>query len=292
MHQIIDSRHGKRHELTIMFIRKFASIAALSLSAIASFSYADAAHAFSFTMSAGTTGPNGETNQGAYTKDKNAITIDFNNTVDAKGKTVQGTAPTTGFAQYSFSNGNTKGQKQVGANDWAPVGPDGEKNDSKYLQVMGGNSVTITLESLAKSFGLDWGAAHPGNTLSFYNGDTLIKTFETANIGQFALYSKLHGATAPKKGVLAAGSAKLQDTSKLGYGYYQGNGYVQFFADNANEYFNKIVISQEAKYGGGFESDNHSFRAVPEPSLALGMLAIGGGMLLRKRKNQKALDLG
>ncbi len=263
-----------------MFIRKFASIAALSLSAIASFSYADAAHAMSFTMSTGTTSPKGETNQGAYTKDKNAMTIDFNNTVNAKGKTVQGTAPTTGFAQYSFSN--AKGTSKVKSDSWAPVGSHGEKNTSKYLEVFSDSSVTINLESLTKSFGLDWGAAHPGNTLSFFKGDTLIKSFETADIGKFALYSEQH--LGPKAGDSSMQSAPGSKT------YYQGNGYVQFFADNANEYFNKIVISQ--KGAGGFESDNHSFRTVPEPSLVFGMLAIGGGMLLLKRKNQKALNLG
>ncbi|MGI8500174.1 MAG: Npun_F0296 family exosortase-dependent surface protein, partial [Hassallia sp.] len=172
-----------------MFIRKFASIAALSLSAIASFSYADAAQAMSFTMSTGTTGLNGETNQGAYTKDKNAITIDFNNTVNAKGKTVQGTAPTTGFAQYTFNNLTVNPASKVTSNTWAPTGTNNEKNTSKYLQVFANSSVTISLESLTKSFGLDWGAAHPGNTLSFFKGDTLIKTFETADIGKFALYS-------------------------------------------------------------------------------------------------------
>ncbi|MBD2606204.1 PEP-CTERM sorting domain-containing protein [Scytonema hofmannii FACHB-248] len=265
-----------------MFIRKFASIAALSLSAIASFSYADAAHAMSFTMSTGTTGPNGETNQGAYTKDKNAITVDFNNTVDAKGKKVDGTAPTTGFAQYTFNNLTVNPASKVLSNTWAPVGTVDEKNTSKYLQVFANSSVTISLESLTKSFGLDWGAAHPGNTLSFFKGDTLIKTFETADIGKFALYSEQHPG--PKAGDSSIQSAPGSNT------YYQGNGYVQFFADNADEYFNKIVISQ--KGAGGFESDNHSFRTVPEPSLALGMLAIGGGMLLLKRKNQKALNLG
>lgn len=260
-----------------MFIRKFASIAALSVSALASFSYADAAHAMSFTMGTGTTGPNGETNQGAFTKDKNAITIDFNDTKNEKGKKVDGKVPTTGFAQYSFSN--PKGTSKVTSNSWAPTDPTGKVNASKYLQVFDNSSVTISLQSLTKSFGLDWGAAHPGNTLSFFNGDTLIKTFATANMGEFALYSKLH------PGPNAAGAKKLDDGK-----YYQGNGYVQFFAENSNEYFNKIVISQ--KGSGGFESDNHSFRTVPEPSLALGMLAIGGGMFLRKRKNQKALNLG
>ncbi len=277
----IDSRHGKRHELKIMLIKKIASIAALSLGAIASFSYADAAHAMSFTMSTGTTGPNGEINQGAYTKDKNAITIDFNDTVDAKGKKVQGKAPTTGFAKYTFDNLTVKPVSKVTSNTWAPVGPDGEKNTSKYLQVFANSSVTINLESLTKSFGLDWGAAHPGNTLSFFNGNTLIKTFETADIGKFVLYSEQH--LGPKAGDSSIESAPGSTT------YYQGNGYVQFFAENSNEYFNKIVISQEGK--GGFESDNHSFRTVPEPSLVFGMLAIGGGMLLRKRKNQKALNL-
>jgi hypothetical protein len=267
-----------------MFIRKFASIAALSLSAIASFSYADAAHAFYLTQSTGTTGPNGETNQGAYTTDKNAITIDFNKTVNANGKLVKGTAPTTGFAQYTFNDLTVKPNSAVVNNSWAPVGPNGEKNSSDYLQVFANSSVTISLENLTKSFGLDWGAAHPGNTLSFYKGDTLIKTFETADIGKFALYSELHPG--PK-----AGDSSIKSTTEKNT-YYQGNGYVQFFAENSNEYFNKIVISQDAKYGGGFESDNHSFRTVPEPSLAFGMLAIGGGMLLLKRKNYKALNLG
>lgn len=261
-----------------MFLRKIASIAALSLGALASFSYAGSAHAISFTMGTGTTSPEGKTNQGAYTKDKNAITIDFNDTKNEKGKTVNGKIPTTGFAQYSFSN--PKGTSQVRSDQWAPTGPDGEKNTSKYLEVFNNSFVTISLESLTKSFGIDWGAAHPGNTLSFLNGDKLIQTFTTADIGKFALYSKFHAGV---KG--AVGAVKLDDGK-----YYQGNGYVQFFAENANEYFNKIVISQ--KGAGGFESDNHSFRTVPEPSLALGMLAIGGGMLLCKRKNQKVLNLG
>jgi len=271
-----------------MFIRKFASIAALSLSAIASFSYAGSAHAFIFKTSTGTTSPTGETNQGAYTPDKNAITVDFNNTVNAKGKKVDGTAPTTGFAQYSFTpvkdkNGNLqKGTSKVQNNTFGPVGSNGDANKSQFLKVDNNSYVTIDLQKLTKSFGLDWGSAQPGNMLQFFNGNTLIKSFTTADIGTFDFYSKDQKGS---KG--AAGAALLADGK-----YYQGNSYVQFFAENANEYFNKIVISQDAKYGGSFETDNHSFRTVPEPSLVFGMLAIGGGMLLRKRKNQKALNLG
>lgn len=257
-----------------MSLKKFASIAALSLTAIASFSYADSAQAMSFTMSAGTTGPQKETNQGAYTTDPNAFTVDFNDTKNAQGKKVDGKAPTTGFAQYSFANGGSPV-----SNSWAPTGSKGEKNDSKYLEIFQGNAVTITLESLTKSFGLDWGAAHPGNTLSFFNGDKLIQSFNTADIGQFALYSAFH------QGPKAIGAIASPD----GKSYYQGNGYVQFLAQNSDEYFNKIVISHIGT--GGFESDNHSFRTVPEPSLVLGMLAIGGGMFLRKRKNQKTVNL-
>ena len=60
--------------------------------------------------------------------------------------------------------------------------------------------------------------------------------------------------------------------------------------------FDKIVISQTS--GGGFETDNHTFRvakgkyvqaSVPEPSIALGMLAFGGSMLLGKRKQKKSV---
>ncbi|MBE9214621.1 PEP-CTERM sorting domain-containing protein [Plectonema cf. radiosum LEGE 06105] len=74
------------------------------------------------------------------------------------------------------------------------------------------------------------------------------------------------------------------------------NGFFEFFSTGINDNFDKIVISQVG--GGGFETDNHTFRigkgkysvaaSVPEPSIALGILAVGGSMFVGKRKQQKS----
>ncbi len=259
-----------------MFFHKAITIAALS--AIASFAYADSAHAITFKMTPGTTGLNGEINQGAFSEfsqNKDVVTIDFND----------GTMPTSGFAKYSF-DGN--GSSSVVSDVWDPVGSQGQENTSKYPEVFEGNKVVINLEKTLNYFGIDWGAAHSGNVFSFFKGDNLIKSFTTADIdkaGGFAFYSPLH------PGINEDGAKKVGDN------YYQGNGYTHFYSEGTNDIFDKIEISQIG--GGGFETDNHSFHAgtdrftgfdpksVPEPGVAVGLLAFCG-MFLR-RKNQKSV---
>jgi hypothetical protein len=246
-----------------MSVQKIACIAALSLSAISSFIYAGSAQAISFKVNTGIAGPNGETNQGAFSefsKVDGTRTIDFNN----------GQAPTTGFAKYSFENGK---KSSIRSDQWAPAGAKGEVNSSKYLAVFNGDKVTINLDNYLNYFGIDWGAISDNNTFSFYNGNTLIKSFTTQDVNPVApIKASQHGG--------------------------QGNGYLHFYSDSSNDIFNKIVISQASTNGGGFESDNHSFhlgtgrftgfdpKSVPEPSVILGMVAVGG-MFLCKRKNEK-----
>lgn len=247
-------------------IRQILSVVALTT--IATLVSAHQAQAFSFKVTNGIAGPNGETNQGAYSEFyglKGTTTVDFNS----------GNVPTTGFAKYSFDQND--GVSNVRADMWAPTGPNGEKNTSNYLTVFQGNDLTINLEKNLNYFGIDWGAASPGNTYSFYNGDKLIKTYTTQTIeenGGFALYSPLH--------------------------YGQGNGFVHFYADSAAELFNRIVISSVTPYDG-FETDNHSFHtgtggfdwdknsktvATPEPGMAFGALAMVGGLWLRRKQKQ------
>ncbi|MEH2239068.1 Npun_F0296 family exosortase-dependent surface protein [Nostoc sp.] len=246
-----------------MSLKKIACIAALSLSAISSFIYAGSAQAISFQVDTGIAGPNGETNQGAFSEFSQlpgTTTINFNN----------GQAPTTGFAKYSFENGQSS---SVRSDVWAPAGANGEVNNSSYLAVFNGDKVTISLDNYLNYFGIDWGAISANNTFSFYNGDALIKSFSTKDVDSVVpIHASQHGG--------------------------QGNGYLHFYSDSSNDIFNKIVISQASTDGGGFESDNHSFhfgtdrftgfdpKSVPEPSVTLGMLAVGG-MFLRKRKNEK-----
>lgn len=257
-----------------MFIKKFASIAALSLSAIASISYAGSAHALGFSYSAGAYRDNAITNEGAFAKgvnDKGYTTLDFND----------GKVPGNNDVKYSFSNGTHSttaysGQTGIYSDMWAPSGVKGEVNTSNYLAVFQGNNVIIenAKNKVFNYFAFDAGALSVGNTLQFLKGGSLVKelTYDMMN------------ALAPVSASQHGG---------------QMNGVFEFFSEGANDNFDKIVISQND--GGGFESDNHTFRTgtgkydssakVPEPSVALGLLAVGG-VFLRKRKNQKSLNLG
>lgn len=238
------------------FIQQALCVAALST--VAAVSYSGSAQAISFKMSTGVAGPSSVTDQGAFSefyKLKGTTTIDFNS----------GKAPTTGFAKYTFENGN---RSSVRADQWAPAGANGERNMSNYLAVFDGDKVTIELAKTLNYFGIDWGAISGGNIFSFYNGNKLVQSFSTADVNPVA----------PVKAAWQGG---------------EGNGYVHFYSTSTADTFNRIVISQQG--GGGFESDNHSFHvgngafnpeSVPEPSVVLG-LAAAGGTLLIKRKRKK-----
>lgn len=227
-----------------------------AVSAVAVLSHVGSAQAISFNITRGVAGPGGVTNQGAYSEyfqKDGTTTIDFNS----------GSAPTTGFAKYTFQNGT---KSSVRADVWAPAGESGQVNAGKYLAVFEGDRVTIDLAEKLNYFGINWGAMSGGNTFSFFNGDKLIQTITYSDVNPVA------PVKAPQHGG-------------------EGNGYLHFYADNASQYFNRIVISQAG--GGGFESDNHSFhlaskgdpRSVPEPAAILGLAAVGSTLLL-KRKTQ------
>ncbi len=217
---------------------------------------AGSAQAFSFNVTTGKAGVNGVTNKGAFSdfSDKPGfMNIDFDN----------GSAPTTGFAQYSFQNGT---KSSVRADQWAPTALNGARNDSKYLAVFNGDKVNIKLDSKFNYYGINWGAISNNNTFSFYKGDTLVKSIKTQDINPLATVSAAH-----------------QNGEK--------NAYVHFYADNASETFDRIVIDQVSTDGGGFESDNHSFRRgsngftkTPEPASMLGLAAVAGGAAWVKRK--------
>jgi hypothetical protein len=235
------------------FTRNLVSMAVLSAATV--LGQVGSAQAFSFDMTTGIAGPNGVTNQGAYSdfSGKSTVkTIDFNS----------GVIPTTGFATYSFQNNS--GASSVRTDKWAPAGANGEVNTGKYLAVFQGDSLEIKLASTVNYFGMDLGAISSGNTLSFYRGTTLIKTYNTADMNARATVSaSQHGG--------------------------QENGYGHFYADNANERFDRMVISQVG--GGGFETDNHSFnmggndvRKTPEPGMMLGLVAIGGSVWAKRKQ--------
>lgn len=139
---------------------------------------------------------------------------------------------------------------------------------TNYLAVFKGNDSIIQAKSgVFNYFGFDAGALSVGNTIKFFNGATLIKE----------LTYDIMTALAPVSASQHGG---------------QHNGFFEFLSEGSNDNFNKIVLTQTA--GGGFESDNHTFRIgtggytanVPEPGVVLGLVGVGG-MFLRKRKSQK-----
>jgi hypothetical protein len=224
--------------------------------AVVTTAWAGSAQAFSFNVTTGKAALNGATNQGAFS-DFNGqagfTNIDFNG----------GSAPTTGFAQYSFQNGT---KSSVRADQWAPTALNGERNTSKYLAVFNGDKVNIKLNSKFNYYGINWGAISANNTFSFYRGNQLIKSIKTQDINPLATVSAAH-----------------QNNEK--------NAYVHFYADNASEVFDRIEIEQSSTNGGGFESDNHSFlrgskgfAKTPEPTAMLGLAAVTGAAAWMKRK--------
>ena len=233
---------------------------------IALMTQAQSAQAFSFSVGTGAASPTGVKTKGAYSefaKSGSVKTIDFND----------GVIPTTGYAKYSFQNTGT--QSGLRSDIYAPLGAEGEVNDSTYLKVSRGNSVTIDLEKNSNYFGLNWGAISRGNTFTFYRGDTLVKSYNTSDVNPVAPFRSL----AQGKG----------EGSFAGQG--EGNGYVHFRADTDSEVFDRVVISQMDTTA--FESDNHSFnisdkgwtgKPVPEPGIMLGLAAIGGSIWSKRKR--------
>ncbi|MBD0309888.1 MAG: hypothetical protein ICV80_17820 [Microcoleus sp. T1-bin1] len=124
----------------------------------------------------------------------------------------------------------------------------------------GTSPVTIAFANPLDYFGLYWGTPSPNNTLSFFNGDTLLQSFSGA-----AIVSSVTSSTAV---------------------------YANFFAE-PGESFNKVVLSDSSI---AFESDNHAYKvaaseSVPEPVTSLTALAsVVTGVLMKRQQQRKGVD--
>jgi PEP-CTERM motif len=195
-----------------------------------------------------TTGGTVSPGAGLKTSVAGATTIDFESGVPSGFATY--TAPAPGVAIASPPNV---------ANIYAA--PAGDK--TKYLTVApigdsrGTTPVTAKFAKALNYFGLYWGSVDTYNSISFKSAGSLIKTFTGLEIAPPANGNQSSAVT---------------------------NKYVNFFA-GAGESFDEVVFSST---GNAFESDNHAYRAVPEPASIVGLLAVGAlGVGLRKRKLQK-----
>lgn len=128
------------------------------------------------------------------------------------------------------------------------------KDDTTNASRAFGNGATYAIDfsQSIDYFGLYWGSPDRDNELRLFDGGTLVRTVTGAEVGAI-----------------------------VGFGL-GGGGYVNVFAD-AGEQFTRIVF-----FGGQFpfESDNHAFAAVPEPTSLL-LLGTGAlGLIARRRQRR------
>jgi hypothetical protein len=256
-------------------------ISVATLAAIATATTAGSAEAISFKMTTGINNPiTNASNQGAYSDfagNKGVTTVDFNSgftngakTVDIKGQ------DGNKFMAFDFGQQGVSlqsGKTGVYSDRWAPAGANGEVNNSKYLAVFAGNTVKMTFQKTMNYFGIDWGAISSGNIFSFFRNGQQVKSFSTADVNPIApIRASQHGG--------------------------EGNGYLHFYSTGTDDIFDEIRVTQNG--GGGFESDNYSFhegtgafditktKDVPEPTVTIGLMAMGGAFLLKRGRKQLA----
>jgi hypothetical protein len=160
--------------------------------------------------------------------------------------------PANYTGQGSVVTGSVSGQTAAPAGDATP-----------YLTVAypaQTGSMLATLGASYNYFGLYWGSIDNYNTLKFYDGGNLVATINGAD-------------------VIAAGTT-LGDQMAPG-----ANRYVNFFFTDAS--YDKIEFST-TQYA--FETDNHAYAKVPEPTsfalMGLGLAAVG---FVARRRRQFAL---
>ncbi|MBT9314603.1 Npun_F0296 family exosortase-dependent surface protein [Leptothoe spongobia] len=209
------------------------------------------------------------------------VNIDFNDPSERQAVAGKSNAYTFGDESVVFTFDKALGSNRtnVKSDVWAPTGANAERNTSDYLAVFQGNSVTVDLANSLNYFGMNWGALSPENKFEFLQVDD--QGVETS-LGLFD-YNNVFGSS----------DSKLP--TKAAHHNNEYNGFVHFYANEAEGLFNRIKITQNG--GGGFETDNYSLRfsdqsfdfeegtdtaETPEPGALLG-LAIFGSMMLRRR---------
>jgi PEP-CTERM motif len=134
-------------------------------------------------------------------------------------------------------------------------------DQTNYMAVLGGKSETIAYSSLMTRFGLYWGSVDTYNSLTFYEGDTLVATITGSDV-------------APPM------------TANGGQTDYASNGYVWI---TALPQFDRVVAASSSN---SFEFDN-VVAGVPEPStwamLLLGFAGLGYAASRRSKASISAV---
>lgn len=240
-----------------------------------------------FRMNEGASyGENG--NMGISTQVENTATVDFNDIIPNASGNKSNDNFSNDFASYTFETGK---KSSVIADKWVPENMDGSTNkDNPYLTVFSGDKVTIDLNDTASYFGMNWGSVSANNRIEFWNGDTLISTYQSAG--------DKTNQSVEGQAELNAAWQDVKGSHHANNFWNEADAYLEFWAEDVDSLFDKIVLTQVSGKGGGFETDNHSFlisdqafnpetnKSVPEPGMVLGLMAIGG--LMVKKATKKA----
>ena len=192
--------------------------------------------------------------QGICSAQPGAITVDFNDGLLATGPY------TAGIATYVWGSQLSSPIVQ-GSHDGAYAAPGQGLDQSPYLSVGspgGPSTVTINLSSPINYFGFYFGSPDAYNSIRFYSGGALVRTF-------FGDSSDLK----PQSAAL---------------GNWDTANYVNFRVSGGT--VDKIVLESTS---AAFETDNHAFAtATPEPSTVLtlgigGILIVAGRMRIQRR---------
>jgi len=224
--------------------------------------------------------------EGLTTTVSNAVVIDFNDAVGSPYSTVN-TVSQQG-ATYSPGNSlviNNGGvfESTTGAVPFSGPPSGSTDNTSAYLSLptnsntgLGSNRVSIKFDFPVNYFGLHWGsmddasAGTPANRIEFWSNGQFLDAFTPDDLTALGL--PVEAGAGPENQGLA-----------------RANPYVNFFSEGSDEWFDEVRLIQEGSNPGiAFESDNHAYRAVPEPLTILGSgLALGFGAIFKKQQSRR-----
>jgi hypothetical protein len=198
----------------------------------------------------------------AATVDDGTFTISASNPGAQLTSNVAGAVTFATSATFSGYSGSVV--TPVATISGGALNPGGSTNPGagpNYLATYSGNPETISFGSTQSYLGFLWGSVDPSNTVTFYNGATEIASYTGAQLN-----------------------------SSVGLAYYPNPAsYVDFAADNAGSYFNKVVLSEAVTY---FETNNYAtVSAVPLPAALpmFGAALMGLGGLGLKKKRAKTI---
>ena len=220
-----------------------------------------AAHALSFSIA-----PPGTTSQTNWVGLPTTV-IDFS----SSSGNVPSNNPTTNIAT-SPTNGNATIQRTDGSAIFTSNNP---------LFTGGGQYLSV-------------GASSPGNPNNNGSGAVNFAFSAAKGLGYFGLYwaspSVTDVITFTLRSATGSGVTTQAFTGKDIFGSSTTGGFVNFFATSPDPRVITSVLLSDSSDIGAFQVDNIAYQAIPTPALLPGLLAMGAGML-RKRKAQAGVEV-